>query len=643
MKILEEVLAKIVLPDEAIKESVRKKLAQAIPAPERLGRLGAMLEQYAAVTGSAAPKAPKNCMVIASADHGVAKRGISAYPIETTMGMTENYLVSKGASANAFANFCGADMIVMDMGVAGDLSHVPGLLQRKIAYGTQDFSEGAAMTKEQAVQALESGIALVNEQAAKGYRCFSLGEMGIGNTTCSATIVAAFLALAPEIVTGRGTGISDSRLQVKMELVRRALMVNNPDPADGLDVLAKVGGFEIGALAGVVLGCAANRCAVVLDGLNTTAAALIAQAIHPLAKEYMFASHLSGEPAHRIALRHLGLEACVDMGVRLGEAIGASVVMDMIKLSVSLLEKTPPSALSEENETKTKRGALFLAERIAQIEALDEAAMQACQVRLDNLTKPLASLHHFEHIALQLAGVTAQARPRNLKKSVVLLCEADSVEEDAAIARRFAQHAGAELVVAVAKERRLAPQEIIAALYEGTDLAERLAAEGRRIIGLGALTKDYSAAEEIIARCKNEASDALTLLHECGGGQIAALVGVIIGAAANRCVVILDDRVTASAALLALKLAPQSKAYLMASHLSPDGAHGEALAQLGLPTYLKLDLRLQGGCGAALGMALVDASLHMLNDMKTFGDAQVAVAEDGPGALKQNLDVKENS
>ncbi|WP_346356053.1 nicotinate-nucleotide--dimethylbenzimidazole phosphoribosyltransferase [Azotosporobacter soli] len=641
MKILEEALARIVAPDEAIKECVREKLAQAIRAPERLGRLGAMLEQYAAVTGSAAPQAPKNCMVIASADHGVAKRGISAYPIETTMGMTENYLVSKGASANAFANFCGADMVVMDMGVAGDLSHVPGLLQRKIAYGTQDFSEGAAMTKEQAVQALESGIALVNEQAAKGYRCFSLGEMGIGNTTCSATIVAAFLALAPEIVTGRGTGISDSRLQVKMELVRRALMVNNPDPTDGLDVLAKVGGFEIGALAGVVLGCAANRCAVVLDGLNTTAAALIAQAIHPLAKEYMFASHLSGEPAHRIALRHLGLDACVDMGVRLGEAIGASIVMDMIKLSVSLLEKAPLSSLPEENETQ--RSKRSLAERIAQIEALDEAAMQACQLRLDNLTKPLASLHHFEHIALQLAGVTAQPRPRNLKKSVVLLCEADSVEEDVVIARRFAQHAGAELIVAAAKEQSLASQETIAALHAGIDLAESLADNGQRIIGLGALTKDYRTAEEVIAHSKSETSDALTLLYEHAGGQIAALVGVIIGAAASRSVVIIDDLVTAAAALLALKLAPQSKAYLMASHLSPHGAHGEALMQLGLPAYLKLDLRFQGGCGAALGMALLDASLHMLNDMKTFGDAQVAVAEDGPGALKQNLAVKENS
>ena len=195
------------------------------------------------------------------------------------------------------------------------------------------------MTREQAIQAIETGIEIVNQKVKQGYTCFSLGEMGIGNTTASAAIVGAFTGLPPETVTGPGTGISDSRLQVKIDVVRRGLAINKPDVKDGIDVLSKVGGFEIGGLTGVVIGAAANGCAVVIDGLNTTASALIANAIHPMCKEYMFASHLSGEPAHIIALNLLNLKPCVDMKVRLGEAIGASVVMEMLDCGTKLLNR----------------------------------------------------------------------------------------------------------------------------------------------------------------------------------------------------------------------------------------------------------------------------------------------------------------
>ncbi|HWR09497.1 nicotinate-nucleotide--dimethylbenzimidazole phosphoribosyltransferase [Sporomusa sp.] len=337
MSLLQETLLRITAPDTVIMQQVQDKLDGMLRPVGSLGRLGHMVRQYAAITGRLQPAVPRTCMVVASADHGVARQGISAYPVETTAHMTANYLISKGGSANAFANFCGADMVVVDMGVAVDLSHVPGLWQRRIAFGTQDFTQGPAMTREQAVQAIETGIEIVNDRVQQGYNCFSLGEMGIGNTTASAAIVGSFTGLSPEQVTGRGTGISDSRMQVKIDIVRRALALNKPDARDGLDVLAKVGGFEIGALAGVVLGCAANRCAVVIDGLNTTASALIANAIHPVSKEYMLASHLSGEPAHIIALRYLNLEACLDMGVRLGEAIGASIVVDMLTATVKML------------------------------------------------------------------------------------------------------------------------------------------------------------------------------------------------------------------------------------------------------------------------------------------------------------------
>lgn len=339
MNLLHDTLAKITPLNLAVMEAVQERLDQLAKPQGSLGRLENMVKQYAGITGQAEPQVPQSCMVVASADHGAARHGISAYPVETTIHMTTNYLVSKGASANAFANFCGSDMVVVDMGIAGDLSDVPGIWQRKIANGTNDFTQGPAMSYEQAVQAIETGIEIVNDKVRQGYRCFSLGEMGIGNTTASAAIVAAFTGLTPEKVTGRGTGISDSRMKVKIEIVRQALAVNRPDKADGIDVLAKVGGFEIGALTGVILGAAANRCAVVIDGLNTTAAALIANAINPLSKKYMFASHLSGEPAHIIALNYLHLHACLDMGVRLGEAIGASVVVDMLAVSIKMLNQ----------------------------------------------------------------------------------------------------------------------------------------------------------------------------------------------------------------------------------------------------------------------------------------------------------------
>lgn len=338
MSLLQETLLKISDLDEDIMAKVQTRLDNLTKPKGSLGRLESMVKQYAGIVGQTQPEVPRHCMVITSADHGVATLGISAYPIETTLQMTANYLISKGGSANAFANFCGADMVVVDMGIAGDLSHVPGLLHRKIAYGTQDFTQGPAMTRAQAIQAVETGIEIVNDRVKQGYTCFSLGEMGIGNTTSSAAIVAAFTGLTPERVTGRGTGISDSRLGVKINVVRRGLEINQPNSQDGIDVLAKVGGFEIGALAGVVLGCAANRCAVVIDGLNTTAAALIANAIAPTSKEYIFASHLSGEPAHIIALGILKLEACLNMGVCLGEAIGASMVMDMLTVGSKMLK-----------------------------------------------------------------------------------------------------------------------------------------------------------------------------------------------------------------------------------------------------------------------------------------------------------------
>jgi nicotinate-nucleotide--dimethylbenzimidazole phosphoribosyltransferase len=337
MSLLERTLGEIAEIDRAVMMQVKAELDLLLPPSRSLGHLGAMVSQYAAIAGKSQLPDLVPCMVVTCADHGVARNGVSAYPVDTTLQMTRNYVLAKGASANAFANYCGADMVVVDVGVAGDLSGVTGLWQRKIANGTQDFTIGPAMSRAQAIQSLETGIEIAEDRVRHGYNCFSLGEMGIGNTTSSAAIVAAFTGLSPEVVTGRGTGISDAKLKNKIELVRQALAVNKPCATNGIDVLAKVGGFEIGALAGVILGAAANRCAVVVDGLNTTAAAMIADAVQPICRQYLFSSHLSGEPAHIYALGQLELEPCVDMGVRLGEAIGASVVVEMLKMSVKMV------------------------------------------------------------------------------------------------------------------------------------------------------------------------------------------------------------------------------------------------------------------------------------------------------------------
>ena len=237
----------IIAPDYEVMNKVGAVLQAENIVHGDLGLLNNMIKKYAGIRRTMYPALPKNCMVVTCADHGVAQQGISAYPIETTVHMTANYLVSKGASANAFANYCNADMVVADMGVCGDLSHVEGLLHKKIAYGTADFTKGPAMSRNQAISAIETGIEIVNEKVKEGYSCFSLGEMGIGNTTASAAIVGAFTNLPPEVVTGRGTGISDSRMEIKIAVVKKGLEINNPDITDGIDVLAKVGGFEIGA------------------------------------------------------------------------------------------------------------------------------------------------------------------------------------------------------------------------------------------------------------------------------------------------------------------------------------------------------------------------------------------------------------
>ncbi|MAF37433.1 MAG: nicotinate-nucleotide--dimethylbenzimidazole phosphoribosyltransferase, partial [Chloroflexi bacterium] len=242
-----------------------------------------------------------------------------------------------GAAINVLSTHAGADIIVLDAGVAADLPPHPSLRSVKVGRGTDNIAVGPAMTREQAIRCLETGIETAREQIAAGFDLLACGDMGIGNTTPSSAITSVVIGADTGITTGRGTGLDDAGLAHKTSVVQRAIDVNKPDSKDGLDILMKVGGFEIGVLAGVFLGAAAGKRPVVVDGFISGAAALIAHAIAPEAGQRFIASHQSVEPGHRLALSHMGLEPLLDMGMRLGEGSGAALSMHIIEAAARCL------------------------------------------------------------------------------------------------------------------------------------------------------------------------------------------------------------------------------------------------------------------------------------------------------------------
>lgn len=301
------------------------------------GKLENMVAQYAAATRQLVPTIPKRCMIIAAADHGVVEMGVSAYPVETTQTMTKNYLIPKGAGANALANYCKASMEIVDVGIAGDLGDIPGLHQCKVAYGTKNFLKEPAMTAEECVRAIEVGIQLADEQIAKGINVFLVGEMGISNTTSAAVMTAKFAGLTADEATGRGSNISDERLKIKQKVVHDALVKYEAiGKEDGFEILRTVGGFEFACITGVILGAAANHALTIIDGFNTTVCALVARSLTPCVTDYIMASHLSAEKAHTRSLNRMGLASYVDLGLCLGEASGSSIQMGMLDLAIRM-------------------------------------------------------------------------------------------------------------------------------------------------------------------------------------------------------------------------------------------------------------------------------------------------------------------
>lgn len=323
--------------DGAAMAAARERQARLTKPPGALGMLEELSVQLAGLAGVCPPPVPAPAAVaIFAGDHGVYAQGVTPWPQEVTLQMVGNFLAG-GAAVNAFAGQVGVAVVVIDVGVAGTLDAARGLLIRKVVAGTRDMTAEAAMTSEEAVRAIEVGIEVAQELVAAGHGCLLTGDMGIANTTASAALIAAFTGRDPAEVTGRGTGIDDDTLARKTAVVRAALALHAPDPADPVSVLAAVGGLEHAALAGFVLGAAAARIPVVLDGVTAGAAALAAAALAPACLAACVAGHLSAEPGHTVALAALGLRPLVDLGLRLGEGTGAVLALPLVQASAAAL------------------------------------------------------------------------------------------------------------------------------------------------------------------------------------------------------------------------------------------------------------------------------------------------------------------
>ena len=606
MNLLERTISKITIPVTDLPAEVDR--AMTAQDDVDFGRLNDVLLRYISIMGERHPAPPQTSVVISCADHGVAAESVSAYPPETTLNMMCNYLIARGGAANAAANYADAQLIVADLGVNAEHTDIHGLLQHSIARGTENMTKGPAMTRAQAIQSIETGIAIANDCANRGDRCILPGEMGISNTTSSAAMVASFLGLTPEEVTGRGANISDARLAHKVEIVRRVLDVNRPNPHDGLDVLAKVGGFEFGCIAGLILGAAARRMLVILDGANTTSAALVAHALVPNCAHYLLASHSSlTEHSHPHALRHLGLTPILRLDIRLSEAAGSSIVFRLLgqMLKVwetidtspeeavhrspigSLCSPLPPQS-GEVNMALLKAVPITEGEwnRKAVVGALrlpppNQSSMSACQYRLDNLAKPIHSLGYLERIAVQLAGV--------------MHCERPPLDTQAAL-----------LLITEKKDLPIDLTRILNALTDARGIPVHILTSHD--------SEDACAAAYHLAR-----THPLLILGAYEQEDRTPITAALHGAAAGGSLILPGDAQTDDIAHKTEVNSPALTPYIL--HV--------------LPNMLTIDTELTAGIAGLFGINIVRAALHVVNDMKTFTETGVAVAIDGAGAGRQ--------
>lgn len=323
--------------NEDVYQAARERLANQAKPAGSLGIMEDISARLAAIKGVIDVRLKNKRIVTCAGDHGVTEEGVSLFPSEVTPQMVYNFAAG-GASVNVIGRHAGALVKAADIGVNYDFEPDLPIFHKKVRHGTANFTKEPAMTRQEAILSIEAGIQIVHElEAQERVDLLGTGDMGIGNTTPSSAIIAAFSGIPVEKLTGRGTGIDDAMLENKIAVIKKGLALHRPDPADPLDVLSKVGGLEIGALAGLVLGAAARGIPVICDGLISTAGALIACELCPAAKNYLFASHKSVEIGHAYMHERLGLDPLIDLRFRLGEGTGAAVGMSLLDLSTRIL------------------------------------------------------------------------------------------------------------------------------------------------------------------------------------------------------------------------------------------------------------------------------------------------------------------
>ncbi len=323
--------------DQAAIAQVQERLDSLTKPQGSLGQLEEMAKQLGGIQGTAHPQIKKKAILLMAGDHGVVAEGVSAFPQEVTPQMMYNFLRG-GAAINVLSRQAGAEVICTDVGVAFPLEPAE-LMKRRVANGTKNMAVEPAMTMAETLTALLTGAEIANEAIDSGVNLLSTGDMGIGNTTPSSAIVALYTGLPVEDVVGRGTGVDDHGLARKQEIIARAIAVNHPNIQDPLDVLAKVGGLEIAAIAGSILQAAASRVPIIIDGFISTAGALIAAKLQPECTKFMIPSHNSVEPGHRKALELMGLEPVLNMHMRLGEGSGGALCFYLVEAALHILEE----------------------------------------------------------------------------------------------------------------------------------------------------------------------------------------------------------------------------------------------------------------------------------------------------------------
>jgi len=316
----------------------QERLDQLTKPRGSLGHLEEIARRYVAMVENVRPRIREKIIYTFAGDHGVTAEGVSAYPKEVTSQMVYNFL-RQGAAINVLAGHAGAKVVVVDIGVDHSFDLQEGLVLRKVARGTGNIARGPAMSREQALQAIFVGLEMADHAKGRKADLVGTGEMGIGNTTPSSAILSAITGLPVNQVTHRGAGIDDVGLVRKVKIIEKALEVNSPDPKDPLDVLSKVGGFEIAGIAGLIIGCAGHRIPVVVDGFISTAGAMIAVALNPRVREYLFASHKSVEVGHQFMWEYIGQKPILDLSLRLGEGTGAALAMSLIEAAVKILSE----------------------------------------------------------------------------------------------------------------------------------------------------------------------------------------------------------------------------------------------------------------------------------------------------------------